>query len=288
MKAPGRSSVSEVSRRAFVGQLPAVVAVGVVGAQTALRASTPAGAAAGAGVGPAFPAQDPALVREIVGVSHRDLARVTELVTAHPELAKAAYDWGFGDWESALGAAAHTGRREIAEVLLAHGAQPTLFSAAMLGQLGIVRAFVEGSPGIQGCAGPHGISLLDHALAGGERAAEVVAYLESVGGADTPLRQPAGQPLDVATRDALVGSYSFGPSAEGRIEVNVAREMLGLTVNGGSRRNLFHVGDLTFYPAGAYSVRFAFTSEGDRVSGLTVVDGPLVLTAQRLAAPLPR
>ena len=40
-----------------------------------------------------------------------DEARVKELVTTHPHLANAWWDWGFGDWESPLGAAAHTGRR---------------------------------------------------------------------------------------------------------------------------------------------------------------------------------
>ena len=58
------------------------------------------------------PRQDPAVVREVVGVSHRDLARVRELVERQPALANATIDWGFGDWESALGAASHVGRRD--------------------------------------------------------------------------------------------------------------------------------------------------------------------------------
>ena len=114
-----------------------------------------------------MPRQDPALAKETVGVSHRDIKRVRELVERQPALARAAVDWGFGDWETALGAAAHTGRREIAEFLLANGAQPTMFSAAMLGQLDVVKAFVAASPGIQRTPGPHGIPLLAHARAGG-------------------------------------------------------------------------------------------------------------------------
>ncbi|MCZ6774989.1 MAG: hypothetical protein O7D34_00855, partial [Ignavibacteria bacterium] len=43
-----------------------------------------------------FPSQDPSLVLEVVRVSHFDLERVRELVTASPTLAKAAWDWGFG------------------------------------------------------------------------------------------------------------------------------------------------------------------------------------------------
>ena len=97
----------------------------------------------------AFPAQPAALVREIVSVSHFNPARVRELVEARPALARAAYDWGFGDWEDALGACSHTGQREIAEYLISKGARPTIFSAAMLGQLDVVKAFVAASPGVQ-------------------------------------------------------------------------------------------------------------------------------------------
>jgi hypothetical protein len=44
---------------------------------------------------------------------------------------RAAWDWGFGDWEDALGACSHTGNREIAGYLIER-ARPTIFSAAML------------------------------------------------------------------------------------------------------------------------------------------------------------
>src|SRR3981189_427031 len=74
-----------------------------------------------------FPAQPPDLVREMVAVSHGNIARVRELVGARPSLARAAWDLGFGDWEEAIGAASHVGNREIAEYLIAHGARPSLF-----------------------------------------------------------------------------------------------------------------------------------------------------------------
>jgi len=61
---------------------------------------------------------------------------------------KAVWDWGFGDWESALGAASHVGNREIAEYLIAHGARPSLFSATMLGHLDVVKAFIAAQPGV--------------------------------------------------------------------------------------------------------------------------------------------
>jgi len=78
----------------------------------------------------------------MVGVSHNNLARVKELLARNATLSLASWDWGFGDWEDALGAASHVGRPDIAEALLAHGARPSIFSAAMLGQLDVVKAFV--------------------------------------------------------------------------------------------------------------------------------------------------
>src|ERR1043166_7179997 len=89
-----------------------------------------------------FPMQPAEMVKEMVIVSHGNAKRVRELVDAHPALARAAMDWGFGDWEDALGAASHVGNREIAEYLIARGARPTIFSAAMLGQLDVVQGFI--------------------------------------------------------------------------------------------------------------------------------------------------
>ncbi len=144
---------------------------------------SPAPLAEDAAVPDMFPTQPPALVREMVTVAHGNFQRVRELVEDRPSLAKAAWDWGFGDWESALGAASHTGNRDIAEYLIAHGARPSLFSAAMLGQLDVVKAFIAAQPGSQRIAGPHSISLLAHAKAGGAKAEAVLRYLESLGDA---------------------------------------------------------------------------------------------------------
>src|SRR5947208_2082722 len=101
-----------------------------------------------------WPIQEPAMVHEMVGVAHGNVKRTRELVELHPSLANATIDWGFGDWESALGGASHVGNREIAEFLIAHGARPTLFSAAMLGQLDVVKATIAAQPGIQKIRGP--------------------------------------------------------------------------------------------------------------------------------------
>jgi hypothetical protein len=130
----------------------------------------------------AFPLQPPGVVREVVLVAHFDAKRLRSLVDAQPALARAAVDWGFGDWEDALGAASHMGNREIAEYLLSKGARPTIFSAAMLGQLNVVKAFVQAQPRVQRTPGPHSISLLSHARAGGKDAQTVFDYLNALGG----------------------------------------------------------------------------------------------------------
>lgn len=117
----------------------------------------------------------PGLVQEFVGNAHGDLARVTELLTQEPALLNAAWDWGGGDWETGLGAAAHMGRRDIAELLLSRGARLDLFAAAMLDQVDVVRAMLEANPALRESRGPHGIPLLAHAQAG--KAGRVLALL---------------------------------------------------------------------------------------------------------------
>jgi hypothetical protein len=261
-----------LTRRSFV-HLPAAAVAALLPAPMSAQPAAPASDPADW-----LPRQDPALAKEVVGVSHGNLARVRELVERQPALARAAVDWGFGDWETALGAAAHTGRREIAELLLANGAPPTLFSAAMLGQLDVVRALVTARPGVQGMLGPHGITLLAHARTGGPDAAAVVQYLEGLGGADI---RSATQPLAPADRDAVIGRYRFGPGPRDHFDVDVDRDQLGIVRPGADRRSLFHTGDLVFYPVGVPSVKVAFAREGGKVTRLTVADPQVLVTATR-------
>lgn len=126
------------------------------------------------------PRLDLDMVKEFVGVAHRDLEKVKELYDRQPALLNASWDWGGGDWETALGAAAHTGRRNIAEFLLNKGARLDIFAAAMLGKLELVKAAIALFPGTEKVLGPHGIPLLAHAKAGKEVAEPVVKYLESL------------------------------------------------------------------------------------------------------------
>ena len=125
------------------------------------------------------PALEITLVQDFVGKSHADLEGIRELLEREPALINSSWDWGGGDWETGLGAAAHMGRRDIATYLLEHGARLDLFAAAMLGNLDIVRAAVEAYPEVIDIPGPHGIPLIAHAQAGGSEAVEVYEYLKS-------------------------------------------------------------------------------------------------------------
>src|SRR4030095_12233297 len=87
-----------------------------------------------------YPAIQLEIASEVVGVSHFNLDRLKELVGPRPELAKAEWDWGFGDWESAIGAASHVGRKDIVDYLISKGARPDIFTFAMLGSYSIVKS----------------------------------------------------------------------------------------------------------------------------------------------------
>ena len=124
-------------------------------------------------------ALDSNLVHDFVANAHGDLEAVRDALADEPALANASWDWGGGDWETGLGAAAHMGRRDIAELLLTHGARLDVFAAAMLGEHEVVRSVIAAQPDVVNSLGPHGIPLRAHAQAGGEEARSVLELLDS-------------------------------------------------------------------------------------------------------------
>lgn len=126
------------------------------------------------------PQLDPEQVRQFVIAGHGDLAKTKELLSDNPALLNACWDWGGGDWETALGGAAHTGSRAVAEFLLKRGARIDIFAAAMMGELELVRAILAAHPEHATVPGPHGIPLLAHAQAGGAPAQPVVDLLKAM------------------------------------------------------------------------------------------------------------
>lgn len=268
-----------ISRRQCLASASLAIALPVGGQ---VLGSQPADASAGtpAKADP-FPSQDPALVREMVSVSHGNLERVTALLKDAPRLANATYDWGFGDWETALGAASHTGRRQIAALLIEYGARPDIFCLAMLGHLDAVKAMVAAQPGIQRTRGPHGLTLMHHAKAGGEGSSAVVAYLATLPDADAPYQD---LPLTDAQRDLYVGEYSFGSRDDQRFKIFTPENSTGLSIQrtGGVPRRLFHQGSHTFHPAGAPEVLIAFSVEGGRTTDVSITSPAPLATARRL------
>lgn len=276
------------TRRQFIRIVPtlgafSVVAQGVspavLGAQSASAAPDwPAPPLAGAPPDDFFPALHPSLVKDVVGLSHSNLARVKEMVQQHPALAKASWDWGHGNHETALGAASHVGQRAIAELLLDNGAPPTLFSATMLGQLEVVKAYMAATPGLQRIRGPHSLSLMVHAKAGGPAAAAVAAYLESFGDAALPLTD---EPMSADERAMLGGRYVFGDRPRDSFIVETKPTQVSFTRVGASARFLRHLGRLEFAPPGAPAVRIRFERAGDGVAALTIHDPDMVVRARR-------
>ncbi len=126
------------------------------------------------------PAIDPALVKEYVIAGHGNLERTQQLLARERGLLNATWDWGGGDFETALGGASHMGRREIAQFLLDQGARMDLFAAAMLGKTEIIRSALAVFPNAHKSLGPHGIPLVEHARKGGAEAAAVLKLLESI------------------------------------------------------------------------------------------------------------
>jgi hypothetical protein len=277
------------NRRQFLRSVPTLGAFAVpsVVAQALSRASQagsapadwPAAPIAGSPVDDFFPSLHPSLMKEVVGLSHSNLGRVKELVQQHPALAKASWDWGYGDHETALGAASHVGQRAIAEFLLENGAPPTLFSATMLGQLEVVKAFMTATPGLQKIRGPHSLSLMVHAKAGGAPAAAVAAYLESIGDAALPL---SDEPLAVEDRARLDGRYLFGDRPRDYFTIETKPNQVSLVRAGASARFIRHLGKLEFVPPGAPAVRIRFERDGDRIVAFTVADPDVVVRARKV------
>jgi hypothetical protein len=122
----------------------------------------------------------PELVKEFVIAAHGDLEKTKTMLAETPSLLNATWDWGGGDFEMAIGGAGHMGRRDIALFLIGQGGRFDLFVATMLGWLDVVKPMLTAFPYLAESKGPHGIPLMVHAQKGGQEAAEVAAFLESL------------------------------------------------------------------------------------------------------------
>jgi hypothetical protein len=127
------------------------------------------------------PALDKDLVRDFVIAGHGNFDKTKQLLQEHPSLLFATWDWGGGDFETALEGAGHVGNKEIAGYLVTMGARTNMFVLTMLGKTAIVKPFLEQFPTFVFAKGPHGLTLLHHAQKGGEDAKELLDYLTQKG-----------------------------------------------------------------------------------------------------------
>ena len=134
------------------------------------------------------PQMSTGLVKEFVGTSHRNMERVVEMHREYPTLLNCAWDWGGGDFETALGAASHVGYIELVQYLVEHGAQMNFLTLCLLGKLDHVKALLNDYPYLLNMKGPHGFTPLHHAINGGENALPVKEYLESLGAVETKIQ----------------------------------------------------------------------------------------------------
>lgn len=127
------------------------------------------------------PALDRGLVNEFVKVAHTDLSAVQSMLDEQPHLLNASWDWGNGDFETAMGAAGHMGLKDTALYLLDKGARADIFVLTMLGKTDLVKGMLDLYPNLLESYGPHGFTLLHHAKQGGEDAAGLVEFFQSKG-----------------------------------------------------------------------------------------------------------
>lgn len=122
---------------------------------------------------------DVKLVKDFVVAGHNNIELVKEMLQEYPNLIFCKYDWGDGDFEEALEGAGHLGNKEIANYLISRGARLNLFVLTMLGKTNLVKPILEAYPKLVFAKGPHGFTLLHHAIVG--EAKELQEYLMGKG-----------------------------------------------------------------------------------------------------------
>lgn len=131
-------------------------------------------------------------INQFVIFAHGHMDGVREMLAANPELINTRSNLD----ESPLGAAAHVGNRAMAEYLLSHGAELDFPAAVMLGDMEWVTAQLERDPALAGSAGAHGISVLFHAVVGGNL--DMVQLLLDRGADEASITGPDATALSAA------------------------------------------------------------------------------------------
>jgi ankyrin repeat protein len=135
---------------------------------------------------------DQGVVAQFVGNGHGNLAVVKQMLEENPALLNAVWEQ-FN--ETAIQAATQTGARDVAELLLAHGAPMDITTAAMLGDTDKVEDLLKQDPSRAKAKGSHDIPIMSHAaMSGNTRIADLL------------LAHGGGEGMDFA----LHGAVNFG------------------------------------------------------------------------------
>jgi uncharacterized protein len=144
------------------------------------------------------PEVEPSVVEELVGNAHGNLARVRELLDAHPDALNLRAPWN----ETAVEAAAQMGNKPILELLLERGASVDFFTACVLGRDEQVASELAIDPARANARGVHELPALYFAAVGGSR---VVAEQLLAAGADVNARSESAAPIHGAVIGGSAG-----------------------------------------------------------------------------------
>jgi uncharacterized protein len=134
------------------------------------------------------PQVGPSVVEDLVGNAHGNLARVRELLDAHPDALNGRAPWN----ETAIEAATQMGNKPILDFLIGRGAPVDFFTACVLGRVDDVAAQLAADPTRAGARGVHDLPALYFAAIGGNLA---VAESLLAAGADVNARAESAAPI---------------------------------------------------------------------------------------------
>ncbi|HES58378.1 MAG TPA: ankyrin repeat domain-containing protein [Firmicutes bacterium] len=117
------------------------------------------------------------LIAEFVLPCHFSIEQAGEVLMQDRRLVNAR---NYSTDEAGIEAASHTGRPDIAQWLLGHGAPYTVHCAVMMGHVIAARAFFDVDGSQAGRAGAHGIPMMYHGALSGN--IEMVELIEARGG----------------------------------------------------------------------------------------------------------
>jgi ankyrin repeat protein len=134
------------------------------------------------------PQVGPSVVEDLVGNAHGNLARVRELLDAHPDALNGRAPWN----ETAIEAATQMGNKPILDFLIGRGAPVDFFTACVLGRVDDVAAELAADSTLAGARGVHDLPALYFAAIGGNLA---VAESLLAAGADVNARAESAAPI---------------------------------------------------------------------------------------------